>query len=60
MLRKITSAAAVTTPIGTAGTCRFNAGNAPGTINMPLGIIKQGTTVHFTAGNGVGRVANIP
>ena len=60
MLRKITSAAAVTTPIGTAGTCRFSAGNAPGTINMPMGIIKQGNTIHFTAGNGVGRVVNIP
>lgn len=60
LLRKITTAAAVTTPIGSAGTCKFMAGNAPGNINMPVGLTKSESTVHFTAGNGVARVVNMP
>ena len=60
LLRKITSIAVVTTPVGTAGTCKFVAANAPSTINAPLGLVKTGTTLFFAAGNGVGQVVNVP
>jgi alpha-tubulin suppressor-like RCC1 family protein/sugar lactone lactonase YvrE len=60
LLRKITSIGVVTTPVGTAGTCKLVAANAPSTINAPLGLAKTGTTLFFAAGNGVGQVANVP
>ncbi len=60
LLRKITSTAVVTTPVGTAGTCKFVAANAPSTISAPLGLIKIGTSLFFAAGNGVGQVVNLP
>ena len=59
-MRKITSTAVVTTPVGTAGNCKFVAANAPSTINVPLGLVKIGISLFFAAGNGVGQVANVP
>ena len=60
LLRKITSTAVVTTPIGTAGTCKFIAGNAPSAINAPLGLVKTGTNLFFASGNGVAQVSYVP
>ena len=60
LLRKITSIAVVTTPVGTPGTCKFVAAGLPSTINAPLGLTKSGTSLFFTAGNGVGQVTNVP
>lgn len=60
IIRKITSGAVVTTPIGTAGTCKFTAGNAPAAINMPTGLTKSGATLYVTVGNGVAKIANMP
>ena len=60
LLRKITSTAVVTTPVGTAGNCKFVAANAPSTINVPLGLAKFGTSLFFVAGNGVAQVTNVP
>ena len=52
--------AIVTTPIGTAGICKFTAGNAPTAINMPSALSKVGTTLYITVGNGVAQVSNVP
>ena len=60
LIRKITSMAIVTTPIGTAGICKFTAGNAPTAINMPSALSKVGTTLYITVGNGVAQVSNVP
>jgi len=59
-LRKITSAAVVTNPVGTPGTCLFAAANAPSTISVPMGLAKFGTSLFVTMGNGVARIVNMP
>ena len=60
LIRKITSAAVVTAPIGSAGLCKFVAGQAPSSINAPRGIAKFGTSLFITAGNGIAALANAP
>ncbi len=59
-LRKITSAAVVTNPVGTAGTCLFVEGNAPSKISVPAGLAKVGTSLFVTMGNGVAKIVNMP
>ena len=59
-LRKVTSAGVVTTPIGVAGQCQFVTGNAPAKTNAPVGMTKIGSTLFYTAGNGVAEVFNAP
>ena len=59
-MRKITSTAVVTTPVGAAGTCKLVSATAPSAMYAPLGLVRLGTSLFFAAGNGVGQVANVP
>ena len=61
-VRKITSTGTVSTPIGTAGAnnCQFAPGVAPAKLNMVSGLVKVGSTLYFSAGNGVGIATAMP
>lgn len=59
-IRKITSLGEVTTIAGRPGVCRFVEGKSPSTINAASGLAFYNSSIFFTAGNGVGEIANVP